>query len=153
MSRVTIRHARKTDGDVLLALIDALAGFEKLRKPTSLARKRLLRDAFGPKPRFEAMLACVDRIPVGYAIIFETYSSFLALPTLYLEDIFVLPAYRHQGIGLKLFKRCVYEAKRRGCGRMEWAVLDWNKTAIRFYRKLNARQMKEWLFFRLEFTR
>jgi GNAT superfamily N-acetyltransferase len=90
-------------------------------------------------------------MPVGYAIVFETYSSFLAKPTLYLEDIFILPAHRGKGIGLKLFRHCVAEAKRRRCGRMEWCVLDWNKNAVRFYDTYGARQMKQWLLYRLVF--
>jgi len=148
--RIVIRPAVKSDGKVLLSLIDALANFEKLKRPTQAARKRLLRDAFGMRKRFDALLAFVDNTAVGYAIFFETYSSFLALPTLYLEDVFILPEYRGQGIGLKLFRACLAEAKRCGCGRVEWIVLDWNKDAIRFYNKLKARQMKEWLFYRLE---
>ncbi|MBI4548596.1 MAG: GNAT family N-acetyltransferase [Ignavibacteriae bacterium] len=147
---ILIRSATKSDGKSLLSLIDALADFEKLKRPTASARKRLLRDAFGKRKRFDAVLAFVDRTPVGYAIFFETYSSFLVLPTLYLEDIFILPGYRRQGVGLKLFRACLTVAKRRGCGRMEWVVLDWNKGAIKFYRKLKARHMKEWLFYRLE---
>jgi GNAT superfamily N-acetyltransferase len=86
---------------------------------------------------------------VGYAITLFTYSSFLALPTLYLEDLFVLESYRGQGAGYRLFTHCVEEAHRRGCGRMEWQVLDWNRLAIDFYERLGARQMKEWLPYRM----
>jgi GNAT superfamily N-acetyltransferase len=149
MSSVIIRLAKRNDGKQLLALINALADFEKLKRPTPAARKRLLRDAFGKRKRFDAFLAFVDTAAVGYAIVFETYSSFLAKPTLYLEDIFVLPAYRGKKIGLKLFRHCLAEAKRRKCGRMEWMVLDWNVNAIRFYENLGAKQMKEWLLFRM----
>ena len=148
--KLIIRPARKSDGKVFLSLINSLADFEKLHRPTKPACRRLLRDGFGRKKRFYAFLAFVGKKPVGYAIIFETYSSFLALPTLYLEDIFVLPEYRSKKIGLKLFQKCVDEAQRRGCGRMEWVVLDWNKKAIRFYKKLGARHLKEWFTFRLE---
>ena len=94
-------------------------------------------------------LSDFGKFTVGYAIVFETYSSFLALPTLYLEDIFVLSEYRRHGIGLKLFRYCCAEARRRGCGRMEWVVLDWNKSAIRFYNRLGAKRMKEWQLYRL----
>ncbi|HET6963066.1 MAG TPA: GNAT family N-acetyltransferase, partial [Terriglobia bacterium] len=86
---------------------------------------------------------------VGYAITLFTYSSFLALPTLYLEDLFVLESHRGQGAGYRLFTHCVEEAHRRGCGRMEWQVLDWNRLAIDFYERLGARQMKEWLPYRM----
>lgn len=114
-----IRKATRKDGKVLLSLINALADFEKLQRPSPIARKRLLHDAFGKRKRFDAFLAEIDGKAVGYAITFETYSSFLALPTLYLEDIFVLPEYREGKIGLLLFRRCVEEARKRKCGRME----------------------------------
>ena len=148
MKSIVIRPATKNDGRQFLALVDALADYEKLARPDRAARKRLLRDAFGK--RFDAFIATVDGQAAGYAIIFETYSSFLALPTLYLEDIFVLKEYRKQKIGLRLFRRCVAEARRRGCGRMDWMVLDWNEPAIRFYEKLKAKRMKEWILFRLK---
>ena len=151
MKKVRIRWARRSDGAALLALIDALAGFEKLRKPTPAARRRLLKDAFGARKRFDVLLAEAGSEAVGYAIFFETYSSFRALPTLFLEDIFVLPAHRGLGVGGQLFDRCVREALRRGCGRMEWIVLDWNRSAQKFYRRRNARQMREWELYRLEF--
>lgn len=147
-----IRPVTTANRKYLSALVDALADYEKLARPTRAARRRLLRDGCGPRRRFDAFLAYSGEKPVGYAIIFETYSSFLALPTLYLEDIFILPEYRRLGIGLRLFRRCVAEARRRGCGRMEWEVLDWNKNAIRFYEKLGARQLKTWLGFRLEIS-
>ena len=148
--KLIIRPTRKSDGKVFLSLINSLADFEKLNRPTKPACRRLLRDGFGRKKRFYAFLAFVGKKPVGYAIIFETYSSFLALPSLYLEDIFVLPEYRSQKIGLRLFKKCLKEAHHRKCGRMEWVVLDWNKKAVCFYEKLGARHLKEWLTFRLE---
>ncbi len=147
--KVIIRRARASEAATYLSLVDALADFEKLKRPTKAARTRLVCDGFGKHRRFDPLLAFINRKTVGYALIFETYSSFLAKPTLYLEDIFVLPAYRGNGIGLKLFRYCVAEAKRRGCGRMEWVVLDWNKHAIRFYDTYGAKQMKEWLMYRL----
>ncbi len=149
MNRLVIRPIRKSEGRTFLRLIDALADFEKLRRPAPAARRRLLRDAFGKNKRFDAFLAFHDRTAVGYAIVFETYSSFLARPTLYLEDIFILPEYRSHGIGGRLFRRCLSEAKKRRCGRMEWVVLDWNKGAIRFYERIRARLMKEWLLYRI----
>lgn len=145
-----IRKVRRGDEKVFLSLVNALADYEKLSRPTAAARKRLLMDGFGKNRRFDAYLAFYGPVPVAYAIIFETYSSFLALPTLYLEDIFVSPGYRSMGIGWKLFLTCVKEAKLRGCGRMEWVVLGWNKTAIRFYRKIGARRLTEWQTFRLD---
>lgn len=130
-------------------LIDALAGFEELPAPDAYARERLEADGWGDRPRFEAWLACADGLPVGYAIIFETYSTFLARPTLYLEDLFVLPEFRGQGAGRALFDHISDVALERGCGRMEWACLDWNTNAQAFYAKVGARQMAEWLPYRL----
>ena len=133
----------------MLALIDALAAYEKLEPPDAKARERLINDMGGERPRFEAYLAETDGAAIGYAFVFETYSSFLAQATLYLEDIFVLPSYRRQRVGYMLFKEMVAEAYRRGCGRMEWTVLDWNRLAIDFYQRNGARHMKEWHLYRL----
>lgn len=146
---LVIRRALPADGDALLYLIDKLAEYERLTPPDQAARARLLRDMFSAPPRLEAYIALQGGTPVGYALLFETYSSFLALPTLYLEDIFILPEHRRGGIGMKFFRILVTEAHRRGCGRMEWTVLDWNQLAINFYQKIGAREMKEWKTFRL----
>ena len=146
---LVIRRALPADGEALLRLIGKLAEYERLTPPDEGARARLLRDMFSTPPRLEAYLVLLEGIPVGYALVFETYSSFLALPTLYLEDIFILPEHRRGGIGTKFFMTLVAEAHRRGCGRMEWTVLDWNRLAIDFYQKLGAREMKEWKTFRL----
>jgi GNAT superfamily N-acetyltransferase len=147
---VTVRPATPADGDTWLALVDALADYEKLARPTPEARQRLLHDAFGPEPhRIQVYVAEVEERAVAYAITCETYSSFLALPTLYLEDIFVLPDARRHGVGRTMFRYLAGEAVRRGCGRMEWVVLDWNQLAIDFYDKLGAQRMKEWYTYRL----
>jgi GNAT superfamily N-acetyltransferase len=131
-------------------LVVALAEFERLPPPDETALGRLLADAFGPRPRFEIFLAEADGQVVGYAFVFETYSTFLALPTLYLEDLFVLPEYRGRRIGYELFMHCVREAVRRGCGRMEWAVLEWNRHAIAFYERLGAQHLSDWRLYRLD---
>ncbi len=144
-----IRKATPSDRDHILHLVDALAAYEKLDPPDEPARERLIRDMSGDRPRFEAYLADVDGRAVGYAFVLETYSSFLALPTLYLEDLFVLPEYRSRKVGYALFTAMVGEAYRRGCGRMEWTVLDWNRLAIDFYKRLGARHMNEWQLYRL----
>ncbi len=135
--------------DTFLELITALAEFEKLPPPDEAAQERLRRDAFKTPSCFEAYLAFTDNCPAAYCIIFQTYSSFLAKPTLYLEDIFVLPEYRGQKIAFEMMKFLANEALHRGCGRMEWQVLDWNETAIDFYEKLGAKQMKEWFSYRI----
>jgi len=146
---IAIRKATRADSNVILSLVDALADYEKLTPPDAAAKERLINDMSSERPRFDAYLADVDGKAVGYAFVFETYSSFLALPTLYLEDLFVLPGYRKRKAGYALFKAMVKEAHRRGCGRMEWTVLDWNKLAIDFYDRLGATHMKEWQMYRL----
>ena len=149
MANILVRRAQTQDAEALLHLIEALAHYEKLTPPDEAAKTRLMRDMFGEKPRLDAFLAEVDGVPAGYTLVFETYSSFLALPTLFLEDFFVLPAYRSQKIGSALFRAMVAEAKQRGCGRMEWSVLDWNRLAIDFYERKGARRMHEWFYYRL----
>ncbi len=144
-----VRRATHEDSDTILLLIDALAAYEKLPPPDDAAKTRLIHDIFGPKPRVEVFLGEYEGKPVGYAFVFETYSSFLARPTLYLEDLFVLPEYRSKKVGYELFTAMVAEAYRRGCGRMEWTVLDWNNLAIDFYNRLGAKHMKEWQLYRL----
>ncbi len=146
----TIRQATPADADTIIRLILALAEFEQLPPPDAMAQSRLLTDAFAPRPRFDIYLAEMGGQAAGYAFVFETYSTFLALPTLYLEDLFVLPQFRAQRVGYALFRHCAQEAWRRGCGRLEWVVLDWNQHAIDFYERLGARRMSEWLPYRLD---
>jgi GNAT superfamily N-acetyltransferase len=144
-----VRRAVESDAQALLTLVDALADYERLTRPMPDARERLVRDMFGPRKRIDGLLAFMDGYPVGYAILLETYSSFLALPTLYLEDLFVLPEYRGRKVGYAIFNEIKAEAKRRGCGRIEWTVLDWNQIAIDFYKRLGAEHMKEWHLYRM----
>lgn len=146
---VVVRPATEADGEVWLALVDALADYEKLDRPSPEARGRLLADAFGPRPRIQVYIGELEGRPVAYAITLETYSSFLALPTLYLEDLFVVPEARRHGLGRAMIRFLAGEAVRRGCGRMEWMVLDWNRLAIDFYERLGARRLKEWYAYRL----
>jgi len=148
----SVRKAIRPDADAILALVDGLAAYEKLTPPDAAAKARLINDIFADRPRMEAYLGEYGGRAVGYAFVFETYSSFLALPTLFLEDLFVLPQYRSKRVGYSLFTAMVAEAHRRGCGRMEWAVLDWNQLAIDFYKRLGATHMKEWQLYRLART-
>ena len=138
--------------DDFARLIEALADYERLERPTAAAIGRLREDAFAARPRFEAALALdeADR-PIGYAIWFETYSSFLAKPTMFLEDLFVLERARGSGAGSRLFEFVRRLGEERGCGRMDWNVLDWNTPARSFYDRRNARWMKEWLLYRLTY--
>lgn len=149
MNTPTVRKATPADAESILTLVDALADYEKLARPDANAKRRLITDMFSERPRINAFLGEYEQQPVGYAFVFETYSSFLALPTLYLEDLFVLPEYRSKKIGYALFTAMVEEAHRRGCGRMEWTVLDWNQLAIDFYKRLGATHMSDWQLYRL----
>lgn len=146
---VRITSLTREDAGHFLDLIDALADYEKLDRPDDSARRRLIEDGLGEHPRFEAFLAWIGDIPVGYAITFQTYSSFLAKPTQYLEDLFILPAHRKKKAGLALFLHVASLAKERGCGRMEWTVLDWNTPAQEFYNALGAVHMADWFLYRL----
>lgn len=134
----------------LLELIDGLADYEKLPRPDAPARERLAADATADPPRFSTLLAQMDGQIVGYAIYFFTYSTFRARPTLYLEDIFVLPERRGEGAGMALFRACAREAVEQACARMEWQVLAWNTPSIDFYKRLGARHESDWLPFRLD---
>jgi GNAT superfamily N-acetyltransferase len=146
---IAVRKARGEDAPRVLELVDALADYERLPRPDAGARERLLRDGFGPTPRFDLLVGERDGLLVGYALFFETYSSFLARPTLYLEDLFVHPDHRKCGLGLTLFRAVAGEAVRRECGRMEWAVLTWNRLAIDFYARLGSVALEDWRTFRL----
>lgn len=148
MTRVTIRRATRSDTEGFLGLLTALANFERLTPPDAEGERRIVNDLF-LRHRLGLFIATVENRQVGYALYFYSYSSFLARPTLYLEDIFVLEEHRGKGIGESLFRRCVREAISSGCGRMEWAVLTWNTKAIDFYEKIGAKRLDEWHVFRL----
>jgi GNAT superfamily N-acetyltransferase len=158
---ITVRLATRDDASHFLALIQALADYEALAGPEDDAKKRLITDAFDTQPpRFFVHLAFDDEAtnpePLGYTITFFTYSTFLAKPTLFLEDFFVRPETRTKGAGSALFDFQVREAKRLGCGRMEWTCLDWNALAQGFYTKRGATQLADWWMYRLteeDFTR
>ena len=154
MSAVSITPVTPERFADLVALIDMLAAYENLQPPSAGARARLLNDICGPKPRVEAVLAVdAEGTALGYAIMLETYSSFLALPTMYLEDIFVREDARRHGVGSVLFDHVVRSARSRGCGRVDWQVLDWNVLARDFYERRGAEFMKEWMLYRIDLTR
>lgn len=131
-----------------LKLLGKLAEFEHLEPPSEEGMKRITKDIFEDK-KLGLFVALVEKRLVGYALYFYSYSSFLAKQTLYLEDLFVLGQYRRKGIGLALLRECAGEAVRQRCGRIEWAVLRWNKEAIRFYDKLGASRLDDWVYYRL----
>jgi GNAT superfamily N-acetyltransferase len=146
--KLQIRKARKSDFENVFKLIIELAHFEKLQPPDKSAKNRLLRDSFGKSKINNILVAQFENEIVGYAFYFFTYSSFLARKTLYLEDIFISQNYRNKGIGKLLFSELVKTAKKDKCGRMEWCVLDWNVNAIKFYDKLGARPLGDWIYYR-----
>ena len=143
-----IRELDAVTFDEFFGLIGKLAEYERLAPPDAAARERLLRDGLGPSRRYEAHLGFLDGRAVAYVIFFPTYSSFLAMPTLFLEDIFVVAEARRKGIGERMFAFCRKRARELGCGRMEWCVLDWNEPAARFYEK-NGGERLPWFFYRM----
>ena len=130
-------------------LIERLAEYEKLAPPNDKAKKRLRKDGLSKNPKFEAFLAKLNNEYAGYLIYYMTYSSFLALPTLFLEDIFILKEYRKSGIGQNLLNLCLRKAKEKGCGRIDLCILDWNNPSINFFEKNNAKRLN-WLFYRID---
>jgi len=150
-AHVNVRPLQATDLETFLSLVEDLAEYENLPPPDARARTRLAQDALASPPRFRVLLGELDDSIVGYAVFFETYSTFLALPTLYLEDLFVLPEARRKGVGDALVRECAREAVRLGCGRMEWQVLAWNDLAIGFYEALGAAPLHtDWTCYRLD---
>jgi GNAT superfamily N-acetyltransferase len=144
-----IRPAAVTDVPVILALIRELAEYEKLLHEV-VATEGLVKTAlFGPEPVAQCALACVHRDPVGFALYFHNYSTFKGRAGLYLEDLFVRPEYRGHGIGEALLRYLARIAVERGCPRMEWAALNWNKRAIEFYERVGAVGILDWTVFRV----
>jgi GNAT superfamily N-acetyltransferase len=149
-SSLTLRAATAADVDEILALIRELAEYERSPRDVTATPADLLRDGFGEHPRFHVLLACEGQKVAGFAFYFFTYSTWRAQPTLYLEDLFVRPAYRRRGLGLMLMRRLADEAVNTGCGRFQWQVLDWNEPAVRFYETLGAKVLREWWTVRVE---
>lgn len=146
---VHIRAATPTDVPVILQLIRQLAEYEKLAHEVTATEQALCDSLFGPKPAAEVLLAYAGDVPIGFAVFFQNFSTFLGKPGLYLEDLFVLPEWRRKGVGKQLLSKVAALAVERGCGRFEWAVLDWNEPALRFYESLGTRVMEDWRICRL----
>jgi GNAT superfamily N-acetyltransferase len=144
-----VRPGTARDVPVILKMIRGLAEYERLSHTVEATAARLRRHGFGRRRYFQTLLCQRGRIPVGFALYFFTYSTFLARPSLYVEDLYVLPEQRGRGAGKALLSELARIAVRRGCGRMEWAVLDWNRPAIRFYKRIGAKLHKEWILTRL----
>ena len=144
-----IRTATPEDVPIILQLIHDLATYERAPDEVTATEEQLNQVLFGPRPAAEVVLALEGDAPVGFAVFFHNFSTWLGRPGLYLEDLFVKPEERGKGYGRALLVHLARIARDRGCGRMEWAVLDWNETAIQFYRALGAKPMHEWTVFRL----
>jgi GNAT superfamily N-acetyltransferase len=149
VSDIRIVPAREEDVPAILRLIRALAEYEKLSDQVVATETDIYHAIFGPRPLAEVVLAFADGTPVGFALFFPNFSTFLGRPGLYLEDLFVLPEWRGRGVGRRLLTHLAGIAVARGCGRMEWAVLDWNESAIGFYRRVGASVLDEWRLCRL----
>ena len=145
----SIRPARPTDVAVLHALICGLAGYEKLAAQVVGTAQDLRRELFSERPVIEAVIAWDAESALGFALYFHNYSTFLARRGLYLEDLFVVPEARGRGIGKALMRHCASVAVERGCGRFEWAVLDWNQPAIEFYQSIGATMLPDWRICRI----
>jgi GNAT superfamily N-acetyltransferase len=145
----SIRTATVADVPLILEFIRGLADYEKLSHEVVATEAALRGTLFGSPPAAHVVIAEVDGRPAGFALYFFNYSTFLAKPGLYLEDLFVKPEFRGAGTGKALLLHLAKIANTRGCGRMEWSVLDWNEPAIKFYEALGARRMKEWQICRL----
>lgn len=146
---ITLRSATVADVPVILRCIRGLADYERLAHECVATQERLRETLFGAHPAAEVQLAHVNDEPAGFALFFHNYSTFLAQPGIYLEDLFVEPRFRGLGVGKALLSRLAALAVERQCGRLEWSVLDWNTDAIGFYQKLGARGMTDWTVHRL----
>jgi GNAT superfamily N-acetyltransferase len=149
MNAATIRPAKVADVPIILQLIRDLATYERAPNEVTATEEQLVDVLLGERPAAEVLLVFEKKVPVGFAVFFHNFSTWLGRPGLYLEDLFVRPEHRGKGYGRALLVELAKIAHTRGYGRMEWAVLDWNEPAIQFYRKLGAKPMNEWTVFRL----
>jgi GNAT superfamily N-acetyltransferase len=145
-----ITPATEADLEALLDLIRELARFERLEEAVEATVQSLRESLFGSAPVAQALLARCDGELVGYALYFFTFSSFVGRPGVWLDDLYVRPSHRGQGIGHTLMRAVAREAARRNCGRFEWTALNWNKKALDFYHRLGAEAMEEWVLLRLD---
>lgn len=147
--KLIIREARKDDIPVILEMIKELAEYEKLLHEVIITERQLEDVIFGPNKFVEVLIAEYEKKIAGQTIFFNNFSTFVGKPGLYIEDLYVRPEFRGNGIGKALLSRVISLARERNCGRVEWVVLDWNKPAINFYKNMGAKPMDEWTIFRL----
>ncbi len=147
--KLVIREATKRDVALILSLIKELAVYEKLLHEVVATEDQLTEMLFGQKKYAEVLIANYDNENAGFALFFHNFSTFLGKPGIYLEDIYVKPQLRGKGIGKSLLLSLVKLAKERNCGRVEWAVLNWNESSIKFYKSLGAKPMNQWTVYRL----
>ena len=147
--KLTIMRAEKKDSKTILYFIKELAKYERLEHEVVATEELIEKNLFGENSKAEAILGYWENKPVAFAIFFHNFSTFLAKPGLYLEDLFVLPEMRGKGFGKQMLQHLAKLAKERDCGRLEWWVLDWNQPAINFYKSIDAVPMDEWTVFRL----
>lgn len=148
--KIIIRPANIEDAGEYLQLVEALARYEQLPPPDAEAKARLIEHLFGPRPHYRLLVAENDGHLVAYAAHFLAYSTFAARPTFYLEDLFVLPEFRHLKIGHRMMVTCARLAVAQNCGRMDFIVLDWNKLALDFYERHGVAVRREWLLHRVD---
>ena len=149
-AEISVRPARAEDSALVLDFIQQLARYEKLEAECVATVEQIRTTLFGPEARAEVLLAFQGSEAVGFAVYFYSYSTFLAKPGIYLEDLFVKPEKRGLGIGKRIFVELLRIAKEKNCGRFEWSVLDWNEPAIKFYESLGAKAQGEWIRYRLD---
>jgi len=149
---IAIRAATKNDAALILSFIQGLAEYEKLAHEVVGTEQDLQRTLFGDKPAAEVLIAEYKGQPTGFALFFTSYSTFLARPGIYLEDLFVLPQFRGHGIGKTLLSYLAALVVERKMGRLDWSVLDWNEPAIKFYEQIGARGLSDWTQYRLDGT-
>lgn len=148
-TNIAIRPAAPADVPTIYGFVCELADYERLRHKVTSTEADFHQALFGTKPSCEAVVAALDGVDVGFALFFHNFSTFVGRPGLYLEDLYVSPTARGRGVGKALLLHLVDLARERGCGRMEWAALEWNEPAIRFYEGLGAEQLHDWRLFRL----
>src|SRR5438552_379776 len=149
MTDFSIRQATEQDVSLILSFIRQLAEYERLSHAAVMTEQMLRENLFGVRRYAEVLLGYADDTPVAFAVFFHNFSTFLGRPGLYLEDLFVIPEMRGQGFGRAMLVELANIARERNCGRFEWSVLDWNESAIEFYKNLGAEPMNEWTIFRV----